>query len=132
MSHVRIKWSFESSGIAAGENKASTPEKHEIEELLSRDCLTVHYQPIFSSKDGSVFGYEALARIKDMEESGSVEIRQLFSKATEYGLISQLDVRCRENALRKAAQLSLMATEVKKAAKMQCGSSIVRDKRLNG
>ncbi len=111
MSNVRIKWSFESSSDSvAGEKKASTPDKHEIEELLLRDCLTVHYQPIFSSKDGSVFGYEALARIKDIEKSASVEIRQLFSKATEYGMVSQLDVRCRENALRNAAQLSMMST----------------------
>lgn len=109
MSNVRIKWSFESSSnVAAGEKKASTPEKYEIEELLSQDSLTVHYQPIFSSKDGSVFGYEALARIKDDEKLASVEIKQLFSVAMEYGIVAKLDVRCRENALRKAAQLSLM------------------------
>ena len=81
MSNVRIKWSFESSSnVAAGEKKASTPEKYEIEELLSHDSLTVHYQPIFSSKDGSVFGYEALARIKDDEKLASVEIKQFVQR----------------------------------------------------
>ncbi len=111
MPNVRIKWSFENSNVsAAGEKKALTPDKHEIEELLSQDCFTVHFQPIFSSKDGSVFGYEALARIKDSVKSTSIEIRHLFSKAAEYGLVTKLDLRCRETALRNAAQLALMNT----------------------
>ncbi len=126
MSNVRIKWSFENSGIAAGENKASIPEKYEIEELLSQDSLTVHYQPIFSSKDGSVFGYEALARIKDEEKLASVEIRQLFGVAAEYGIVAKLDVRCRENALRKAAQLSLMNTGALLFVNI-CPEALIRD-----
>src|SRR5208283_480443 len=56
----------------------------------------------------SVFGYEALARIKDVEKSPSFDIKHLFNKATEYGMVTKLDLRCRENALRQASQLSLM------------------------
>ncbi len=105
MPDVRIKWSFEGGSDSAGSGKKGpTPGKHEIEAILSQDLLTVHYQPIFSSKDGSVFGYEALARIKDAEKSASIDIRELYSKAAEYGMASKLDFRCREIALRNAAQ----------------------------
>lgn len=109
MSNVRIRWSFENSNVTAPENKTSTIEKHEIEELISRDRLTIHFQPIFSSKDGSVFGYEALTRIKEAEKFTPLDIRHLFNKAAEYSLISQLDVRCRETTLKNAAQLSMMS-----------------------
>ncbi|HMD13420.1 MAG TPA: bifunctional diguanylate cyclase/phosphodiesterase, partial [Bacteroidota bacterium] len=106
----RFRWSLESSSAAADEKKTVAPERDELKEILLQNRLTVHYQPIFSSKDGSVFGYESLARVADVEKSSFLDARQLFNKAAEYNLASQLDVRCRENALRNAARLSIADT----------------------
>lgn len=76
-------------------------DKETILDLIDFDLLTTYFQPIFSSKDGVVFGYEALARIK--ENKLDINIKDLFRRAILTNTISHLDVKCRENAIRHAA-----------------------------
>ena len=55
------------------------------------------YQPIFDLRDGSVVGYEALARGKGGNGPASPEA--LFAAARELGRVAELDRACREAAL---------------------------------
>lgn len=80
-------------------------DRQTILELLDNDSLTTHFQPIFSAKDGSVYGYEALTRIKN--DKGSINIGDLFKKAIQTNTISSLDVQCRENAISLASSLGI-------------------------
>jgi diguanylate cyclase (GGDEF)-like protein len=77
-----------------------------ILEVIDNNLLTVHFQPIFSSKDGTVFGHEALARIKG-QDTIKVSIERLFKQAILTGTISFLDLKCREEAIKLASSLSI-------------------------
>ncbi|MCX7913589.1 MAG: hypothetical protein N2511_03275, partial [Thermodesulfovibrionales bacterium] len=61
--------------------------------------LTAHFQPIFHARDGSVFGYEALAR----HISKNINIKKLFYKAKEEGSAVLLDMICRQIAMERAS-----------------------------
>ncbi len=65
--------------------------------------LTVHFQPIFSSKNGKIFGYESLARHVSM----SLNIKNLFVEAKKNGSIFLLDMICRRNAIKKAFEQNM-------------------------
>jgi EAL domain-containing protein (putative c-di-GMP-specific phosphodiesterase class I) len=58
------------------------------------------YQPIVDLRDGSVVGYEALARGRG--ENGLASPEALFAKAREQGRVAELDRACREAALEGA------------------------------
>lgn len=83
----------------------SVIERHTILELLDSGFLIVHFQPIFSSRGGAVYGYEALTRIK--EDKGTVSIGDLFKTAVMTNTVSSLDVQCRKNAVRLASSLGI-------------------------
>ncbi|RJQ41507.1 MAG: GGDEF domain-containing protein [Nitrospiraceae bacterium] len=83
----------------------SAIERHNMLELLDSNSLTTYFQTIFSSRDGAVYGYEALTRIK--EDKGTANIGDLFKTAIMTDTISSLDVRCRENAIRLASSLGI-------------------------
>ncbi|MCX7823661.1 MAG: EAL and GGDEF domain-containing protein [Syntrophobacterales bacterium] len=78
-----------------------------IIELIEGNFITTHFQPIFSSSDGSVAGYEALARI---EAKFNIHVGKLFERAIHTNLISILDVACREKAIERASFLGLTNT----------------------
>lgn len=82
------------------EKESAATDREIILDLIDRNAFTVHFQPIFSSKDGCAYGYEALTRIK--EQSPFVNISDLFLKAKQTGTISNLDVCCRKNAISQA------------------------------
>jgi EAL domain-containing protein (putative c-di-GMP-specific phosphodiesterase class I) len=65
------------------------------------------YQPIFDLRDGSVVGYEALARGRGGNGLASPEA--LFAAARERGRVAELDRACREAALAGAADAGLGA-----------------------
>ncbi len=75
-----------------------------IFEHLDAQEIGVHYQPIYSATDGAVYGYEALSRF---EKGNGIDIAALFKYAKREGLVSSLDVKCRENAIMKASMLGL-------------------------
>ncbi len=71
--------------------------------LTEGNSLIAHFQPAFSAKDGSVYGYEALARVKELEGSYSVEsLFQTLKMEVESGVLAAFDARLRELAVREA------------------------------
>jgi EAL domain-containing protein (putative c-di-GMP-specific phosphodiesterase class I) len=58
------------------------------------------YQPIFDLRDGSVVGYEALARGRGGNADASPE--DLFAAARAHGRVAELDRACREAAVEGA------------------------------
>lgn len=90
-------------------------EKDKILDLIDNDLLTVHFQPIYSVTDGTVYAYEALTRIKEGAQikEGHLfnNIGDLFKSAILVNFISHLDVICRANALKCAARQGLKKAE---------------------
>ncbi|MGV1098384.1 EAL domain-containing protein [Thiovibrio sp. JS02] len=74
--------------------------------LLDNNGLTSWFQPIFSRRSGEIYGYEALARLQGRTPD-NFHIARLFAQAQALGIISSLDMLCRENALCRAADLGL-------------------------
>jgi diguanylate cyclase (GGDEF)-like protein len=108
----RSKWDIIlDSEECVSENKSSSAnnidniDRQTILKLLDNNLLTTHFQPIFSSKDGTVYGYEALTRIK--EDKRNINIGELFKKAILTNTISSLDVKCRGNAISLASSLGI-------------------------
>lgn len=73
----------------------------EIRKILESKSLTASFQPIFSSLNGCVFGYEALARPKAPDILHSVV--ELFEVAARTGLTDELEAVCRRNTFECAA-----------------------------
>ncbi len=78
-------------------------------EIIENNCLTTYFQPIYNARDGSVYGFEALARLKGYENWNN--IGSLFKRAIELKRISQLDIRCREKAISLASMMGLKELE---------------------
>jgi len=74
-----------------------------ITRLLEGGPLTTMFQPIIDLVDGSVLGYEALARPEGFAAMDSVE--DVFEAARSSGHIRDLDWVCRRRALEDAKQL---------------------------
>jgi diguanylate cyclase (GGDEF)-like protein len=74
-----------------------------ITRLLDGGPLTTMFQPIVDLVDGSVLGYEALARPEGFAAMDSVEA--VFEAARTTGHIRDLDWVCRRRALEDAQQL---------------------------
>ncbi len=72
-----------------------------VSEIIANNSLTIHFQPIFSAQNNSVYGYEALTRI--VGDNPGIKISDLFKNAILTGTISSLDMKCRENAIRQAS-----------------------------
>ena len=101
----RTKWPVE---VECGVETPQALSIATIQQLLERNDLTVHFQPIFNGQ-GRVYGYEALARVASPD--AQVNIFQLFESARHNGLLSKLDARCRENAIRQASLLGFGASD---------------------
>ncbi len=102
---ARLKWEVGSGNPVQDEQEIRRIDRHTILELLDGNSLTAHYQPIFSAKDGAVYGYEALTRI--IGDKSNIDIGELFKKAILTKTISTLDVHCRGNALKQASALGI-------------------------
>jgi diguanylate cyclase (GGDEF)-like protein len=79
-----------------------------ITHVLSGGPITTVFQPIVSLLDGTVLGYEALARPEGFAAMDSVEA--VFEAARTTGHISDLDRICRGRAVEDAKDLPLEAT----------------------
>ena len=109
---VRSKWEItldDENCVSEKRNSLNEIGRDAILELLDGNLLTTHFQPIFSAKDGSVYGYEALTRIKG--DNNKINIGELLKKAMLTDTISSLDVKCRGNAIRLSSSLGINQTD---------------------
>lgn len=75
--------------------------------FLDNNSLTSWFQPIFSRQNGEIYGYEALARVREGGPA-PIDICKLFLKAQAEGIIATLDMQCRENAFCRASELGFL------------------------
>ncbi len=87
------------------EEKIIFDDKQFVLDVVNNNKLTVHFQPIFSS-DGNVYGYEALSRLKNSDNT-NISIWELFKKSIATQTVSLLDLKCRENAFKASSELGL-------------------------
>jgi EAL domain-containing protein (putative c-di-GMP-specific phosphodiesterase class I) len=78
---------------------------YKLRDIIENNNISTVFQPIFDVKDKTIFGYEALTRGPVNSEFHSPET--LFSYATQYGLLSELEILCRDNAIRQFSSLKL-------------------------
>ncbi len=101
---LRARWDFDNlplqCGISSGidDNQSQLATLTAIEQLLQNNGLWSHFQPIYSAKDASVFGFEALARLKN--PARFPDPCHLFKAAQATGSLALLDLHCMETALR--------------------------------
>lgn len=88
-------------------NVQTTVSRDLLLHLLDSNSLTSWFQPIFSRQNGEIYGYEALARVRD-GAAPHFDISKLFAKAQAEGIIASLDMQCRENAFCRAAELGFL------------------------
>jgi len=74
-----------------------------VSRVLDGGAITTMFQPIVSLDDGSVMGYEALARPEGFAAMDSVD--PVFEAARTVGRIRDLDWLCRRRAVEEARQL---------------------------
>ncbi len=84
-------------------NMQTTVSRELLLQLLDNNDLISWFQPIFSRQNGEIYGYEALARIRE-GVAPNLDIAKLFKKAQEEGIIATLDMQCRENAFYQAKE----------------------------
>ena len=80
-------------------------ELRRLENLLKQDRLVSFFQPIVSLEGEEIYAYEALCRTVGPNPFGNIEA--LFQAATQYGKTFQLDMSCRQTAIRLAANQGL-------------------------
>lgn len=81
---------------------------HSLEDILSQRTLTPLFQPIVSLKHQQVLGFEALIR---GPSNGPLHSPiNLFNTAHRHGLLAELDLLCRETAIRRFGELGLNHT----------------------
>lgn len=73
-------------------------EEMQLRQILDKKEIKSVYQPIVSLEDGSVFGYEALARITNEQTRFSVE--EMFVLAERCGKLWELEYLCRKKAMK--------------------------------
>ncbi|TAN44540.1 MAG: GGDEF domain-containing protein [Nitrospirae bacterium] len=108
-SSVRLKWEFKNEEAVSGSSNIVAASRNQLLDLIEGDILTSHYQPIFSAKSCSAFGYEALLRSRNGEVLDNIP--DLFERAKQAKIIASLDMKCRENAIKEAALLGLSNTQ---------------------
>lgn len=74
-------------------------DKEIIKGIIKNKSIYPVYQPIINLSDNSIYGYEALTRVKyDMD----FNIEKLFSMSEKYGMVWELEELCRKRALKNA------------------------------
>jgi len=77
----------------------------EITRLILDRSLTIVFQPIFDVSQEAILGYEALTRLP--ADSSIKSPDHLFSTANQVGMLSELELHCRQQAINRFAQLKL-------------------------
>lgn len=74
-----------------------------IDEVIAKELLTCHYQPIVTAAE-EIFAYELLSRFHQ-EDGSMIYPNEIFSAAKSRGRLYALDRICRMTAVRHAAKL---------------------------
>ncbi|MBF0554508.1 MAG: EAL and GGDEF domain-containing protein [Nitrospirae bacterium] len=106
---MKMKWTLDDMLTKKPNDFDLGDEREHIYRLIDSNALTIHFQPIYSSKDGSVYSYEALTRL--IRTSSELNIGELFERAKATNTLSLLDSACQENALVKASQAGISKTD---------------------
>ncbi|WP_286269635.1 EAL domain-containing protein [Thalassotalea hakodatensis] len=77
----------------------------EIEKIINNKAVSTVFQPIFDVQNKSILGYEALTR--GPKDSALHSPDRLFQCATDLGLLSELEIICRDIAIKRFVQLGL-------------------------
>ncbi|MGJ8694126.1 MAG: EAL domain-containing protein [Thalassotalea sp.] len=77
-----------------------------LEKILKTRDITCVFQPIFNVEKNNILGYEALSRGPINSELYRPDV--LFSTAAKFGLLSELELLCREIAICCFAELKLV------------------------
>ncbi|MGL1930233.1 MAG: EAL and GGDEF domain-containing protein [Desulfotalea sp.] len=88
---------------------SSYKQKNQLKSIISGRKITTHFQPIVSRDHESVFAYEALCRLNVPNPFGNIE--EMFQFSHKAGLTLSLDMCCRANALKLAAEQGINSTE---------------------
>ncbi len=78
-----------------------------LDEILAVGAISTLFQPIVSLKDNTIYGYEALSR--GPSDSPLHSPITLFDAASRHGRIAELDLLCRELAIKQYSRLNLPA-----------------------
>ncbi|MDT8371017.1 MAG: bifunctional diguanylate cyclase/phosphodiesterase [Gammaproteobacteria bacterium] len=78
-----------------------------LEDILRNASLTPLFQPIVSHKKNKIYGYEAL--IRGPSDSPLHSPINLFDTASRHGQLAELDLLCREVAIKEFGRLNLDA-----------------------
>lgn len=73
--------------------------------ILKSRNITCVFQPIFNVQANQILGYEALSRGPEDGDLHRPDV--LFDTAAKYGLLSNLELLCREIAIKRFAELKL-------------------------
>ncbi|MDO6445584.1 EAL domain-containing protein [Colwellia sp. 1_MG-2023] len=76
-----------------------------IQNIIRNKKITVVFQPIFNITNQTIVGYEALSR--GPADSIYYAPDVLFKAATDCGLLSELEILCRDTAIQQFANLQL-------------------------
>ncbi len=77
----------------------------DIKSIISEKAINTVFQPIFNIQTQSITGYEALTRGPENSPLYSPDV--LFERATQAGLLSELEILCRDKAIKRFAELKL-------------------------
>lgn len=110
--------SSEKHGMVQKKRMEGHDSRAELQRLIAENDLDVHFQPIVSTSSENIYGYEGLCRLQNClvenNRSGNPNcnpfgnIEMLFERAREYGEICALDMLCRRNTIRRAAQHNIL------------------------
>jgi EAL domain-containing protein (putative c-di-GMP-specific phosphodiesterase class I) len=78
----------------------------EIKKIIAEKAINTVFQPIFNIQQQSITGYEALTRGPENSPLYSPDV--LFQQATQAGLLSELEILCRDKAIKRFAELKLV------------------------
>jgi len=79
--------------------------KNILVNIIENKAITTVFQPIFNVQEKTILGYEALTRGPKGTELYSPD--KLFHYATQYDLLSELEILCRDKAITQFAELKL-------------------------
>lgn len=79
-----------------------------LDDILQNATLTPMFQPIISTRENKIYGYEAL--IRGPSNSPLHSPINLFDAASRHGRLAELDLLCREVAIKKFGEFQLDAT----------------------